>query len=140
MRHTDRIIIVGFGSIAQALLPLLTTNYSAEIIIFDKEIDQIRKDIAKEYSVILYRKFISEENFREILSPLLTSSSFLLNLAVSVSSTALIELAQRHKTIYLDTCIEPWEYYSQESNLLLSNHTLREHLKNRKKFIREQQH
>lgn len=127
MRHTDRIIIVGFGSIAQALLPLLTTNYNAEIIIFDKEIDQTRKDIAKEYSVILYRKFISEENFREILSPLLTSSSFLLNLAVSVSSTALIELAQQHKTIYLDTCIEPWEYYSQERNLLLSNHTLREH-------------
>ncbi|MDZ5433723.1 saccharopine dehydrogenase C-terminal domain-containing protein [Pseudomonas fluorescens] len=134
MRHTDRIIIVGFGSIAQALLPLLTTNYNAEIIIFDKEIDQTRKDIAKEYSVILYRKFISEENFREILSPLLTSSSFLLNLAVSVSSTALIELAQQHKTIYLDTCIEPWEYYSQERNLLLSNHTLREHLKKQEKI------
>lgn len=36
MTHTKRIIIVGFGSIAQALLPLLAENYSAEIIIFDK--------------------------------------------------------------------------------------------------------
>ena len=108
MRLTNRIIIVGFGSIAQALLPLLVENYNAEIIIFDKEADKPRQDIAKEFFATLNRKFITSDNFSDILSPLLNNNSFLLNLAVSVSSIALIDLAQRYNTLYLDTCIEPW--------------------------------
>lgn len=132
MRHTDRIVIVGFGSIAQALLPLLAKHYDAEIIIFDKVVDEWRNNIAKAYSASLKRKFISEGNFRETLSPLLSNNSFLLNLAVSVSSTALIELAQQYKSLYLDTCIEPWEYHNQKNNILTSNHDLRENLKKNK--------
>ncbi|HEF4758520.1 TPA: saccharopine dehydrogenase NADP-binding domain-containing protein [Pseudomonas putida] len=136
MRRTDRIVIVGFGSIAQALLPLLTKHYNAEIIIFDKETDELRKNIATEHSANLNRMLISEENFRETLSPLLNSSSFLLNLAVSVSSIALIELAQQHRAIYLDTCIEPWDYHNLESSTLTSNHDLREHLKRHENNLR----
>ena len=107
MKKIDRIIIVGFGSIAQALLPLLSENYNSEIIIFDKEIDATRKNIASEYSATLNKKLITQNNFHSVLSPLLSDNSFLLNLAVSVSSLALINLAQRFNTLYLDTCIEP---------------------------------
>ena len=129
MRLTNRIIIVGFGSIAQALLPLLVENYNAEIIIFDKEADKPRQDIAKEFFATLNRKFITSDNFSDILSPLLNNNSFLLNLAVSVSSIALIDLAQRYNTLYLDTCIEPWEYSNQTNDNFISNHYLRESLK-----------
>ncbi|VVP36938.1 Homospermidine synthase [Pseudomonas fluorescens] len=129
MRLTNRIIIVGFGSIAQALLPLLVENYNAEIIIFDKEADKPRQDIAKEFFATLNRKFITSYNFSDILSPLLNNNSFLLNLAVSVSSIALIDLAQRYNTLYLDTCIEPWEYSNQTNDNFISNHYLRESLK-----------
>ncbi|VVO96407.1 Homospermidine synthase [Pseudomonas fluorescens] len=129
MRLTNRIIIVGFGSIAQALLPLLVENYNAEIIIFDKEADKPRQDIAKEFFATLNRKFIMSDNFSDILSPLLNNNSFLLNLAVSVSSIALIDLAQRYNTLYLDTCIEPWEYSNQTNDNFISNHCLRESLK-----------
>jgi len=139
MKKIDRIIIVGFGSIAQALLPLLSENYNSEIIIFDKEIDTTRKNIAREYSAKLNKKLITQNNFHSVLSPLLSDNSFLLNLAVSVSSLALINLAQRFNTLYLDTCIEPWEYENQNnnnnnnnnnnSNNLKSNHSLRESLK-----------
>jgi homospermidine synthase len=50
-------------------------------------------------------------------------------LAVSVSSIALIDLAQRYNTLYLDTCIEPWEYSNQTNDNFISNHCLRESLK-----------
>jgi homospermidine synthase len=130
MKKIDRIIIIGFGSIAQALLPLLSENYNSEIIIFDKEIDTTRKNIASEYSATLNKKLITKNNFRGVLSPLLSDNSFLLNLAVSVSSLALISLAQRFNTLYLDTCIEPWEYANQNNKKnLKSNHSLRESLK-----------
>lgn len=53
MKIIDRIIVVGFGSIAQALLPLLVENFDAEIIIFDKETDKERVNIAIEFSAKL---------------------------------------------------------------------------------------
>jgi homospermidine synthase len=94
MKTTNRIIIIGFGSIGQALLPLLAENFNAEIIIFDKETDRLRLDIAKEFSATLTNKSIDQNNHTEILSPLLDNNSFLLNLAVSVSSIALIDYAK----------------------------------------------
>ncbi|SEM33791.1 Saccharopine dehydrogenase NADP binding domain-containing protein [Pseudomonas sp. ok272] len=130
MSPINNIIIVGFGSIAQALLPLLIEHYNANITIFDKEVDKTRQDIATEFSATLHKKHITNNNFIEVLSPLLSSTRFLLNLAVSVSSTALIGLTQRFKTLYLDTCIEPWEYGNQKDHSLTSNYDLRKELKN----------
>ncbi|MGJ7515923.1 saccharopine dehydrogenase C-terminal domain-containing protein [Pseudomonas baetica] len=128
MKNIDRIIVIGFGSIAQALLPLLIENFEAKIIIFDKDTDKTRTDIAKEFSAQLNKELITHKNYREILSPLLNENSFLLNLAVSVSSLDLIKLAQRFNASYLDTGIEPWEYGDQDDGLT-SNYKLRESLK-----------
>ncbi|WP_413817399.1 saccharopine dehydrogenase NADP-binding domain-containing protein [Pseudomonas sp. P8_241] len=63
------------------------------------------------------------------MSPLLSNNSVLLNLAVSVSSLALINLTQPYNTLYLDTCIEPWDYANHNNNHLKSNHSIRENLK-----------
>lgn len=128
MRTTNKIIIVGFGSIAQALLPLLKEHYDAEIIIFDKETDKARIDISNEYGAILHKILITPDNYDTILAPLLNNSCFLLNLAVSVSTQALIDIAQKHDALYLDTCIEPWDYGDSPENYA-SNHSLRESLK-----------
>lgn len=49
-------------------------------------------------------------------------------MAVSVSSIALIRLTQHHNSLYLDTCIEPWDYVNNDHGLA-SNHHLRESLK-----------
>ncbi|AMQ83557.1 saccharopine dehydrogenase C-terminal domain-containing protein [Pseudomonas glycinae] len=129
MKKIDRIVIVGFGSIAQALMPLLVARYDAEFVIFDKEVDVDRQLVADEYSACLIRKMITPRNFKEVLGHYLSEHAFLLNLAVSVSSEALIELAQSFQALYLDTCIEPWEYSAEQHSNLTSNFSLRESLK-----------
>lgn len=129
MKTINRIVIVGFGSIAQALLPLLVERYQGDIVIFDKEVDVSRQAIAQEYSASLIKKLITPHNFVSVISPYLGEQVFLLNLAVSVSSEALIDLAQRHDSLYLDTCIEPWEYSADVDSNLASNFSLREGLK-----------
>ncbi len=43
-----------------------------------------------------------------MLEPLVGAGDFVLNLAVDVSSTALIAFCQARGALYLDTCIEPW--------------------------------
>ncbi|WP_256220750.1 saccharopine dehydrogenase NADP-binding domain-containing protein [Pseudomonas sp. P1.8] len=85
--------------------------------------------MASEYSAILIKNLITPNNFHSILSPLLSNNSVLLNLTVSVSSLALINLTQRFNTLYLDTCIEPWDYTNHNNNHLKSNHSLRENMK-----------
>ncbi|MGE1172685.1 saccharopine dehydrogenase C-terminal domain-containing protein [Pseudomonas sp. BW7P1] len=129
MKKINRIVIVGFGSIAQALMPLLVTRYDAEIIVFDKTVDEVRQSIADEYSACLIRKLITPRNFKEVIGHHLNENTFLLNLAVSVSSEALIALAQSFQSLYLDTCIEPWEYSAEQDSNLTSNFSLRESLK-----------
>ncbi|PTT28656.1 saccharopine dehydrogenase C-terminal domain-containing protein [Pseudomonas sp. HMWF021] len=128
MKKINRIVIVGFGSIAQALMPLLAERYNADVVIFDKEVDAARTCIADEFSARLIKRTVTVHNYREVIAPYLDAHTFLLNLAVSVSSEALIELAQSFGALYLDTCIEPWEYAEQDATLT-SNFSLRESLK-----------
>lgn len=124
------IIIIGFGSIAQGLLPLLSKHYKGiNTTIFERNIDQRRRIIATEFSATLVEETITADNFIHKLSPYLNSNVFLLNLAVSVSSLELIALAQRHESLYLDTCIEPWSYETEKKQTLTSNYELRERLK-----------
>ncbi|HBO1861217.1 TPA: saccharopine dehydrogenase NADP-binding domain-containing protein [Pseudomonas aeruginosa] len=129
MKTIEHIVIVGFGSIAQALMPLLVDRYQGTITIFEKDVDFGKEAIAKEFNASIIEKTITPNNFETALAPHLNEKTFLLNLAVSVSSEALIKLAQQHDSLYLDTCIEPWEYVGNGDAILTSNFRLRESIK-----------
>ena len=103
----DRIVMLGLGSIGQAVLPLLLRHLEVQpeqIEIFAA--DEIGSDIARQYGVTLRVEPINSENYRTLLD--LTAGCFLINLSVGVSSKALIELCREHGALYLDTCILPW--------------------------------
>jgi len=130
VKKINHIIIIGLGSVAQGLLPLLSKHYNeTRITIFEKSIDEKLVDIATEFSAHLEEQFITVENFNHILSPHLNKNTFLVNLAVSVSSFELVSLAQRYGSLYLDTCIEPWNYETGDNQTLTSNYKLREAMK-----------
>lgn len=104
-----RLVIVGFGAIAQGVLPLLFRHLTLRpeqvaIITADEEgIDE-----ARAYGLQHEITPLTRENYRAVLEPLLGPGDFLLNLSVNVSSVALIELCQARGALYLDACIEPW--------------------------------
>ncbi|WP_460135133.1 saccharopine dehydrogenase NADP-binding domain-containing protein [Pseudomonas sp. S1_E04] len=129
MKVIEHVVIVGFGSIAQALMPLLVNRYECTITIFEKDVDLNKRKIAEKFNASITRKTITPNNFEATLAPHLNEKTFLLNLAVSVSSEALIRLAQQHDSLYLDTCIEPWEYVENNDATLTSNFHLRESIK-----------
>jgi homospermidine synthase len=124
------LIIVGFGSVGQALLSLLFQN-------IEMRPDQVRiitadehgGEIARHFDVLFMHHSLTEENYLAVLEPWLDEGDFLLNLAVDVSSLALMELCWRRGALYLDTCIEPWAggYIDRSvSPSLRSNYALRE--------------
>lgn len=130
MKIIKHIIIIGFGSIAQGLLPLLSQYFNGvKVTIFEKNTDSSRRHIALEFSARLENQCITSSNFISILSPYLDKNSFLVNLAVSVSSLDLVALTQKHESLYLDTCIEPWSYSTDNDKILTSIYKLRENMK-----------
>lgn len=108
-RLRGNLVMVGFGCIGQATLPLLFRHLEIQP-------QQIRivaaneagSAIARESGVAFMRHTLTRENYRSVLEPLLAKGDFLLNLSVDVSSLALIELCRRRDALYLDASIEPW--------------------------------
>jgi len=130
VRFPGRLVMLGFGSIGQAALPLLLRHVEmvpAQISIIAA--DDEGRAIAREFGVELTVHGVTEHDYLSVLEPRLAEGDFLLNLSVDVSSLALIELCWRRRALYLDTCIEPWAGGYHDAALPLSqrsNYALRE--------------
>lgn len=106
---TGKLVVLGFGSIGQAILPLVFRHLGvkpASVTIVKTCAD--RSGIAQALGVEVIANAIHESNCARVLAPLLAEGDFLLNLSVDVSSLALIELCRQRRVLYLDTCNEPW--------------------------------
>lgn len=104
-----RILIVGFGSIGQGVLPLILRHIGVppeRLTIVTA--DERGSAVAAEFGVKLVCETLTRQSFRRVLNPLLGRGDFLLNVSVDVSSIALIKLCWEKGAMYLDTCIEPW--------------------------------
>jgi homospermidine synthase len=132
-KHTQfsgRLVIVGFGSIGQGVLPLLLRHIDLrphQISIVTAE--GRGAEVAAEYGVRFVETALTRENYRAVLDPMIGPGDFLLNVSVEVSSVALIEMARAKGALYLDTCIEPWPGGYTDRNLppaARSNYALRE--------------
>jgi homospermidine synthase len=125
-----RLVIVGFGSIGQGVLPLLLRHLEIaadRITIITAE--PRGHDVAAEYGIRFIETALTRSNYRALLEPQLRKDDLLLNVSVDVSSVALIELCQQQGALYLDTCIEPWPGGYTDPNLppsARSNYALRE--------------
>ncbi len=125
-----RLVMLGFGSIGQGVLPLILRH----IDITPGQISIITGDargraIAAAHNIGFEIKPITRENLDAVLRPRLGPGDFLLNLSVEVSSVALIRLCREVGALYLDTCIEPWAGGYTDPSLTpseRSNYALRE--------------
>jgi homospermidine synthase len=104
-----RILIIGFGSIGQGVLPLILRHIGIKperiTIVSAEEAGQVE---ATDLGVKFICEPLVRENFRRVLEPLLGRGDFLLNVSVDVSSVALVKFCWEKGAMYLDTCIEPW--------------------------------
>jgi homospermidine synthase len=136
MKHTarapfsGRIVMLGFGSIGQGVLPLLPRHFGIKpgrIKIVKTSEDT--SGIAAEFGVEVIATPLNEGNYETVLEPLLSEGDFLLNLSVDVASLALIRFCRKRGAFYLDTCNEPWPGRYDNPELSLSqrsNYSLRE--------------
>src|SRR5258708_16864753 len=127
------IVMIGFGSIGKGTLPLIERHFAfdkARLVVIDPE-DKDRK-LLDERGIRFIHKAVTRDNYRELLTPLLTAGGgqgFCVNLSVDTSSLAIMELAREVGALYIDTVVEPWPGFYFDPKLgpeARSNYALRE--------------
>jgi homospermidine synthase len=127
------IVMVGFGSIGRGFLPLLERHFA-----FDKSkltvIDPVDTDrkLLDERKIRFVQEAITRDNYRAVLTPLLTADpgrGVMINLSVDTSSVELMSFCKDVNAFYIDTVAEPWPGFYTNRNTSVSqrsNYALRE--------------
>src|SRR3989344_9450458 len=132
VKFSGKLLIVGFGSIGQGVLPLILRHIGIE----KKKIKIITaaplgREIARKEGVAFEINPLRKHNYKKILDKELSAGDFLLNLSVEVSSIDLIKYCRERDILYLDTVVEPWIGGYTDPSLTISqrsNYGLRETL------------
>ena len=132
-RISGPIVIIGFGSIGKGALPLIERHFEFDhkrLVVIDP-VDADRA-IAEERGYEFIKSGVTRDNYKELLTPLLTrggGQGFCVNLSVDTSSLAIMELCREIGALYIDTVIEPWAGFYLDKHLgpeKRSNYALRE--------------
>ena len=131
---TGPIVMIGFGSIGKGTLPLIERHLDydkSRVTVIDPK-DEGRKAHCEKHNVRFIQKGVTKDNYRELLTPLLTEGGgqgFCVNLSVDTGSTDIMELCNELGALYIDTVNEPWlGFYFDETKGPgeRSNYALRE--------------
>ena len=131
VKFAGRMVMVGFGSIGQGVLPLLLRHIDMKpeqiTIVTAEERGQAE---AAEYGIKFIASPLTRENFRDRARPPGRRRRLPAEpVGRCVVSLALIKFCHERGALYLDTCIEPWAGGYTDTSLspsLRSNYALRE--------------
>eukprot|EP01084_Bolivina_argentea_P179159 309602_1 len=129
------IMILGFGSIGQGVLPLVLRHFNMpyENIKIVTAPDNAREahTAGEKYGVGVDINALTTTNYREYISSNLSGGDLLLNVSVDVSSIDVMEHCINNSILYSDTVIEPWKGVYFDADLSVaerSNYFFREQL------------
>jgi homospermidine synthase len=127
------IVMIGFGSIGKGTLPLIERHFEYDRSRFTV-IDPNDSDrgICDERKIRFVHQAVTRDNYRELLTPLLTEGpgqGFCVNLSVDTSSLDIMKLCRELGVLYIDTVVEPWPgfYFDPKMDAAArTNYALRE--------------
>src|ERR1700729_62713 len=134
-RFDGPIVMIGFGSIGRGTLPLIERHIGfdrAKFVVIAPDDDDRR--LLDDRKLRFIHAAITKENYRDVLTPLLTAGpgrGMIVNLSVDTSSVDLMDFAKDVDAFYIDTVIEPWPGLYTDTKLSISqrsNYALRERL------------
>ncbi|MGX9988794.1 homospermidine synthase [Rhizobium sp. Z1P35] len=138
---TGPIVMIGFGSIGRGTLPLIERHFKfdkSRMVVIDPRDEPSDMEILKRHGVRHIQEYVTKDNYKELLKPLLTQGEgqgFCVNLSVDTSSLDIIKLCRKLDVPYIDTVVEPWLgfYFDKSmSNADRTNYALRETMRKEK--------
>lgn len=136
---TGPVVMIGFGSIGHGTLPLIERHIEFDknrLVVVDP--DNSVRPFVEERGYRFVNEAIAEDNFDDLLTPLLTAGDgqgFCVNVSVDTSSLDIMRLCRRLGVLYIDTVVEPWPgFYFDESagSAARTNYALRETVRQEK--------
>ena len=134
-RFDGPIVMIGFGSIGRGTLPLIERHIGFDrskfVVIAPDDED---RGLLDERKLTFIHAAITKDNYRDVLTPLLTAGpgrGMIVNLSVDTSSVELMAFAKDIDAFYVDTVVEPWPGLYTDRNRSISqrsNYALRESL------------
>lgn len=121
-----KIVILGFGSVGQTVLPLVLRHFNIEpenITV----VDRIQHPLFKKYEGSGVNYVVQEvlrDNLDQVLSSLLQPGDFLVNVSLNIDGIEIVKWCLEHGVMYLDTSIERWPDEQDETIPDLSERTL----------------
>lgn len=118
--YGGNIVMIGYGSVGRCTMPLIEKH-------FDMPLSRVTVIDGHDHSVDA-KRFI-DKGMNYIVNPIVPGNlettlakhckkgDIILNLSVEVSSLAIVEWCQKHGVLYLDTCIEPWANYYDNTDI-----------------------
>src|SRR5512134_4126453 len=102
-------LMVGCGSIGQAMLPLLRRHITLpDDGLTVLEASEQGRAFASAHQARFVHCHLKPATYQRELKRRLKAGDLLLNLSVDVSSLDLVEWCSEHGVLYVDTSIEPW--------------------------------
>ena len=122
-----RVVVLGCGSVAQCVLPLMVSHFSlpgdAVTVIESRDSrERIAPLIAQ--GVRYVRETITPENLGSVLAAHLGEGDILVDLAWNIDLTELLEWCRDHGVRYLNTSVEVWEPYEDAAAVPPTDRTL----------------
>ncbi len=115
------IVMIGFGSIGRGTLPLIERHFEFDkkrFIVIDPHGEN--RQILENHGHRLVQKAVTRENYRALLTQLLTAgggTGFCVNLSVDTSSLDIMGLCREIGALYIDTVVEPWPGFYFDKSL-----------------------
>ena len=113
-RHPARVLVLGCGSVAQCVVPLLVRDLRIDparlsVVDFIDNRGRIADQIAAGVNYEIDR--LTQENLDEFLSSRVSSGDVLLDLAWNIDNPTILEWCRDHDVRYLNTSVEVWDPY-----------------------------
>lgn len=139
---TGPIVMIGFGSIGRGTLPLIERHFKfdkSRMVVIDPREEASDMEILKKHGVRHIKEYVTKENYKDLLKPLLDDGKggqgFCVNLSVDTGSLDLMKLCRKLDVLYIDTVVEPWLGFYFDKNMKNSertNYALRETVRKEK--------
>ncbi|VVU95514.1 Saccharopine dehydrogenase NADP binding domain [seawater metagenome] len=119
-----KIVIIGFGCVAQGLLPLILKhiNIPTENIVIITA-DNLGVKLANEYNISYNIDPLDESNYSNLLKKYCCPGDMITNLSVCVDSIKIIQYAQDNDLLYIDASLEFWDGVFDDETLSKSHRT-----------------
>ncbi len=117
-RFTNKVLILGAGSVSQSVLPLLIEHLvdAKQITIMDQRDNRSRVQGALNQGATYVQDQITRDNLDTQLSKYLEAGDFLLDLAWNIDANTILQWCHDHGVLYLNTSVEEWDPYEGGSN------------------------